>query len=309
MLNIPTVTIGIPAHNEERNLSYMLLSVMKQRQDHFHLEKVLVMCDGCTDRTFDVARDFVSLFPQLEVINDGYRLGKVERTNQMYCVCRSDYYISIDADLVLTSDDAIETIVAEFEISENVQLVAGHLEPTKPSNLIEWISIAGHRLWDEARLSVNGGNHPHNLMGGFYAVRRSFIEHFRFPKGLSSDAGYLYFSVTKNNPGGFRLCTGARVYFHYPDNLYECRLLATRAIYTKRRALYKYFGEAFVENAYHIPFTNKLCAVLKLIIGSPIGTIASILLNLYIRAFPIQDPLTKNSMWQTTRSAKKAIIK
>lgn len=306
---IPTITIGIPAHNEERNLPYMLRSVMRQSQKGFCIEKVFVVCDGCTDHTATVARNLVISFPQLEVIDDGRRLGKVARTNEMYARCQSDYYVSIDADLVLTTNDALDSIISEFDKKQDIQLVAGHLEVTKPSSLIEWISVAGHRLWDETRLSVNGGNHPHNLMGGFYAVRRSFFEHFRFPEGLSSDSGYLYFSVTKNNPDSFQLCTGAKVYFHYPDNLFECRLLATRAIHTKRHALYKYFGRAFVENAYHIPFINKFYAILKLTIKNPVGTIASILLNLYVRAFPIQDPLTKNGMWQTTSSAKKAITK
>lgn len=294
---IPTITIGIPAHNEERNLPYMLRSIARQRQERFRIEKIYVMCDGCTDRTAEVARGFTSDLPQLEVIDDGRRLGKVGRTNEAFSMCRSDYYFSIDADLVLTTEDALENMVAEFARDERVELVAGHLEPTKPSNWVEWVNIASHRLWDETRLPLNGGNHPHNLMGGFYAVNRRFYEHFRFPAGLSSDAGYLYFSATKDGLNGFRLCKDARVYFHYPDNLFECRLLATRAIYTKRWALYEYFGEEFVEHAYRIPMSHKIRVIFKMILRHPFGTLASILMNLYIRAFPIQDALTSQGMW------------
>lgn len=304
---ISTITIGIPAHNEERNLPYILRSIARQRQERFRIEKIYVMCDGCTDRTAEVARDFIDVLPQLEVIDDGRRLGKVGRTNEMFSVCQSDYYFSIDADLVLTADDTLENIAIDFAQNQDAMLVAGHLEPVKPSNWVEWMNVAGHHLWDETRLNVNGGNHPHNLMGGFYAVRKSFYEHFRFPHGLSSDAGYLYFSVTKSKPDGFRLCTRAKAYFHYPDSLFECRLLGTRAIFTKRWALYEYFGEEFVEKAYRIPMQHKVRAVSKMMLKQPLGTVASILLGLYVRAFPVQDVLVKRGMWQTNDSAKRAI--
>src|SRR3990170_5283265 len=41
-----TVTVGIPAHNEEQNIKQLLTSIVSQK-GNFVLEKILVTTDGC----------------------------------------------------------------------------------------------------------------------------------------------------------------------------------------------------------------------------------------------------------------------
>ena len=62
----PTVTIGIPAHNEEANIANMLNSVISQEQKSFFLEKIIVALDGCTDNTESEAREFAKKYPIVE---------------------------------------------------------------------------------------------------------------------------------------------------------------------------------------------------------------------------------------------------
>ena len=40
-VNLPSLTIGIPAYNEQNTLPYLLNSIFKQKIDNFNLEKIL----------------------------------------------------------------------------------------------------------------------------------------------------------------------------------------------------------------------------------------------------------------------------
>ncbi len=49
----PTITVLIPAHNEEDQISAAIASVRNQTR---HVDEVIVMADNCTDRTVEVAQ-------------------------------------------------------------------------------------------------------------------------------------------------------------------------------------------------------------------------------------------------------------
>ena len=51
-----TVTIGIPAYNEQENISCLLRSIIKQKAWSYRLQSVVVVCDGSTDGTLGKAR-------------------------------------------------------------------------------------------------------------------------------------------------------------------------------------------------------------------------------------------------------------
>jgi glycosyltransferase involved in cell wall biosynthesis len=61
-----TVTIGIPAYNEEKSISNLLDSIIEQTQKDYVLEKVIVACDGCTDKTSEVVSEYVKKYNFIE---------------------------------------------------------------------------------------------------------------------------------------------------------------------------------------------------------------------------------------------------
>ena len=46
-----TVTIGIPAYNEEANVRNLLVSLLAQKETNFKLQEIIVVSDGSTDKT------------------------------------------------------------------------------------------------------------------------------------------------------------------------------------------------------------------------------------------------------------------
>jgi len=83
MNNKPTITIGIPAYNEEQNIANMLDSVLAQKGS-FKLEKIIVACDGCLDKTPDIVRKFQMQNKNIILLEGKRREGKLYRLNQFY---------------------------------------------------------------------------------------------------------------------------------------------------------------------------------------------------------------------------------
>lgn len=77
------LSIVIPAHNEE----YRLPPVLKAYAEHFIRSlgddfEILVVVNGTTDRTADVAREIAKDFPQIKVVEDA-RPGGVVLTGNL----------------------------------------------------------------------------------------------------------------------------------------------------------------------------------------------------------------------------------
>ena len=52
----PKVSVGISAYNEEHNLAQLLRSITRGKAQSFELAEIIVVSDGSTDRTAEIAR-------------------------------------------------------------------------------------------------------------------------------------------------------------------------------------------------------------------------------------------------------------
>ena len=51
-------SVGITAHNEEKNIGKLLTALLAQELEQVDISEIIVVASGCTDRTCDVVRDF-----------------------------------------------------------------------------------------------------------------------------------------------------------------------------------------------------------------------------------------------------------
>ena len=189
-----SVTIGIPAHNEESNISNLLKSIISQKGDNFKLDKIIVACDDCKDNTVREVRILSRKKPIIKIIDDGKRYGKAERLNRFYRMNNSDIFIAFDADIKLGHNQVVSQLVSKFQDPE-VGLVGGGDTPFSPSNFIEKIIVTGINLWYEARININGGDSVHNHQGCVSAMSRSLCQKAILPEDLIADDEYLYFEA------------------------------------------------------------------------------------------------------------------
>ena len=115
-----SVSIGIFAHNEEKNILSTLLSLASQ--DIFNLPlfetsniKVLVLANGCTDATVEIATDYLARQSAFNgQVIEIKRAGKSHAWNQFVHRPESlsrDYFICLDSDIKFGSTAVLSTLV------------------------------------------------------------------------------------------------------------------------------------------------------------------------------------------------------
>lgn len=95
------VTIAIPIYNAESYLSFAIQSVVNQTYKNWEL---LLMEDGSTDSSVEIARLYAEKDERIRVIEDGVNRGLIYRLNESIKMANGKYYARMDADDIMTVD-------------------------------------------------------------------------------------------------------------------------------------------------------------------------------------------------------------
>jgi cellulose synthase/poly-beta-1,6-N-acetylglucosamine synthase-like glycosyltransferase len=112
----PSLTVIVPAYNEEEGLSATLDALLRQTVP---CDEIIVVDDGSADRTAEIARRY-----GVTVLQPPANLGtKARAQNYALPYCRTELVLAVDADTVL-SDDYVEQIKPAFA-DPKVTIAAG----------------------------------------------------------------------------------------------------------------------------------------------------------------------------------------
>jgi cellulose synthase/poly-beta-1,6-N-acetylglucosamine synthase-like glycosyltransferase len=298
-----TITVGIPAHNEEANIGHLLDCLYGQKvDDNYEIKNIIVACDGCTDNTALVAANKSKIDTRIKVINDGERLGQSGRLNLFYKNVKEDVFITFDADTLLDNSHVINEIASQFE-DPKVGLVGGNDTPNKPRNIIEKIGAVWVLSWYKMRKNLNNGDTVHNHKGCVSAGRISFLKRLKIPKDIFANDDFLYFSCIQLGYK-FRFAEKAIVYYRIPSTFTDYMTQTTRFLNLKHR-IASHFGD-WVYDLYHVPLKNKIYGLTATFIFHPLLTILAI-------TFQVIQRLSKNHYtenysgisWKEIKSSKK----
>jgi biofilm PGA synthesis N-glycosyltransferase PgaC len=128
----PTVTILIPAYNEELVVATCVQAARAVDYPNF---EVLVLDDGSTDATATAATEAAAGDERVEVIRDHVNRGKAERLNLGFARARGDLVLVTDADTHL-HPLALKLLVARLSGSRRIAAVAGAPHVTNRQNLL-----------------------------------------------------------------------------------------------------------------------------------------------------------------------------
>lgn len=97
----PLISVGIPFYNNEEYLSYAIQSVIMQSYANWEL---ILVDDGSTDKSFEIAKKFQSLDKRIKVISDGKNKKLPTRLNQLIDESKGQYIARMDADDIMHPD-------------------------------------------------------------------------------------------------------------------------------------------------------------------------------------------------------------
>jgi poly-beta-1,6-N-acetyl-D-glucosamine synthase len=107
---LPSITVLIPAHNEERWISQKIENALELEYPRDRVQ-VLVACDGCADATVAIARQYSDR--GVDVFDYQPRSGKTATLNRAVPMARGEIVLLTDANALLTSDTA-SLLVSHF---------------------------------------------------------------------------------------------------------------------------------------------------------------------------------------------------
>lgn len=297
-----TVTVGIPAYNEERSIENTIKSVLKQK-GNFILERIIVACDGCVDKTVIIAKRLALKYPKITVIDNKIRKGKTSRLNQIHKLSSSDFLMTLDADVIFRGTSVIDKLVTQIKSDNTIAVVSPIDIPVLGSGIVAKIIWFNHKLWDNVRFNYKNGDNIFNLRGASTLIRKDVYKHVRYPKNIVCDQNFLY--LMSSYFGKFKLVKSAAIYYRPVGTLKDLRIQSARTA-RERFVLTTYFGSGALD-AFDIPSNIKIKGIFKSAKENLILTSCSILLNVYMRYFGTTDNSNTLGLWIQTQSSKAAI--
>ncbi|MBN1109625.1 MAG: glycosyltransferase [Methanomassiliicoccales archaeon] len=172
-----TISAGVCAYNEERNILKCLRSLSSQSLHDKVLIEVLVISSGSTDRTDELVRSYSrEVDHRVRLVRQERREGKNSAVNAFVARAQGSVLFLANADNVMCEDTF--DLMSEHFLDPRVGMVGGH--PVPDNDPGTFIGFAVHMLWEmHHRLSL-----IHPKVGEIVAFRNV---PFQIPTDMGSD--------------------------------------------------------------------------------------------------------------------------
>ncbi len=293
-----SVSVGIPAYNEEKNIKKLMDSILSQTIDNYVLKEIIIVSDRSTDNTVKLIKKVKNKKIKL-IIND-HRLGLAMSQNKLIENFSGDILILFNADVLPTNKNFIANVVKPFYKDSNLGIIAPKLVPLKAEGFIEKIINYSVSFKKNAYEKWNNGNNLLLCCGGCRVFSKKFLSNFKFPKLVAEDA-YSYLACKKRQLN-FLYFPHAAVHYRSPDNFYDHQLQSARFLESPQE-LTKYFPDQLVIKNYALPKSILIKTAIQYLIKNPFLFISYLMIFVLIVLNPNKRYFL-NRKWHPAISTK-----
>ncbi len=259
-----TVSIGIPAYNEEGNIKKLLDSLLSQQRESFSLLEIIVVSDGSTDNTTKIIKDIKT--PFIKLIDKPEREGKVAALNTIFQMSQGDILVSMDADISLNKDvNFLERFISQIQ-KEELKIATVKTLPVPGSNLLENSLNFSILIQDKIRSRWNDSDNYLSFRGSCIGIHSELVKRIIFPSGLTNDDAFIYFR-SKELGYTAKCFNNCVVYYRSPARLGDYANQAIR-FRKSQEELEKYIDKSVL--CYEIPRNILLKALFSAFISHPL---------------------------------------
>lgn len=295
-----TVTIGIPAYNEEANIKNLLEALLEQRHDSFKLKKIIVVSDGSNDETVFMAKSLNSEI--VDVIDGKIRKGKVKRENEILKLVHSNILVLLDADIIPVNEMFLANLIRPI-LENKADLVSGKITPLPPHTLVEKVINLSSRMKTDFFEKVTQVNEIYLCYGRVRAFSQALHKKLRWPEDIASgEDSYSYLFCISNN-FKFYYQPKAHVLYRSPNSLEDHIKQSVRFMQSKK-SMKNYFEKNLVEKAYRINKSKFLKIIINDFISNPF--LLTSYLSIYVFSRLVSRIKSQNNqLWEISVSSKK----
>lgn len=298
----PTLTIGIPACNEEANIGNLLANIFSQSKKEYELKNIIIISDGSTDRTVEIASNFKKKYGKIKIVKKKNRQGKAHALNRIYDLSDSDFLFTIDADVLLAEKNDLDLLAKTMIENKSVNMCGPLHSPARSNKFFGNLSRYSFLIFRDAALKINDGNNFYSTMSCEF-MRKSFYKSFRLPPKTVSDQCFAYAMSIKNGKEGFMLVKEAVVVFGIAQTFHDWRVLSVRSVVGDKSDAVKHFGKSILKD-YTMSKKLYLESLVRYMFRNPVYATGSVAMNIYIRKFPYKGHKPKNGVWEMVNTSK-----
>ncbi len=291
---LPTLSIGITAFNEEKNIENLLLRLSELKTRHLNLEKIFIVSDGSTDGTVDRAlrskNKAIIVKPHIK------RKGKGIRLYEICKIAQSDFLLILDADIIIKDPLFIDKITDPL-INGGVALTSCKVTEIISDSYIAKILTESMNFKRKIFLGINNGDNIYTCHGRARAFTKSLYKKLDFRKYTADDA-YSYLFTKKNN-FGYEYVSKTEIFYKIPETISDHLKQSTR-FFSTQKEFNKEFGAASVSSYYKIPFQKITKCILASLIRNPFQIVAYVAITI----LSIVSSQRTKASWGTAYSTK-----
>lgn len=279
MKSLPTVTIGIPAFNEQENIGSLLDSLLVQEQDGWHLEAIIVMSDGSTDSTEHIVTTYADEHQIIRLFHREARKGISQTQNDILEKTTSDFLVLMDADVSPADSQVLNNLLTPA-LSGKVALTGGCPLPITPTSFFEKIMAVSEKFKRTLAVRISGTNKMLLCHGRIRGFHRSLYSKIIWPENVPEDSYSYLFCIDQGQ--SFYYAPKAIVYFHVPQHLSDYQKQHKRFA-SSQTFLKKLFPDSFVSSHFSLPKIPVLTTIAEFFVKHPFLFSAYIVIYLYVR--------------------------
>lgn len=278
----PFLSIGIMAHNEEKNIGFLIDEFLKQSAGIELTLNITVIGDGCTDKTEDVVRGYENKNNSVKLLIQKERKGKASAINLFLSQKNGDLLIISSADIILAENTLKRLLHAFSDFA--IGMVGGR---PIPKFSIGMTGLFNRLLWDL--------HHEVALfqpkLGELIAIR-NIID--RIPEETAADEAAIEALIMQK---GFKIkyLPNVIIYNYCPKSLISFIKKRTRIfighLYVKNKMNYK------VSTYNIVPLVTAVIKKIKKEKEKSIFIIMLICLEIYARTIALYEYYVRNKLY------------
>ncbi len=173
-------SVGIIAHNEEKNIGTLLQAIIDQHLRQVEITEIIVVASGCTDETIPIVQKYQQRDPRIKLLVQPRREGKTSAINLFLQEAKEDICVQESAD-TLPREDAVEHLVRMFA-DPAIGMTGAHKMPVDtPDHLVQLFTHLRLRMEHQLCLDIP-------RLGEMIAYRKVFD---RIPPDVATDEAFV----------------------------------------------------------------------------------------------------------------------
>lgn len=295
-----TITIGIPAYNEEVNIQSLFFDLLSQETPDFEIRKIILASDGSTDKTVSIVSKIND--KRISIIDNKIRKGQGARQNQIIKLSNTDILILLNADIRILDNKFLVKLVAPI-LNEGADLTSSKLIPTKPRTFFEKVLCVAEEYKNSVFELENGGDNLFTCHGAARAFTKRLYKSLNFSRSIAEDAYTYFYSIT--NGFKYAYASDAQVYYALPNTLRD-HIKRSARYFNSSSLLKKVFNDSVIDEAYKLPVLLCLLMCIKSIIKHPLHMSIYLLVFAFIKIKSITTCEMSNlsDNWEISKSTK-----